>query len=65
MNGYRLAKVRMFIEATINVEQPVERSAETQLADFVVPALDDLKEANPEVREITYAFCEQWVDEAS
>ena len=51
-------RVRLEIEATFTVELPIGRSAETQLADFVLPALEELKGATMDVAEIVYKFTE-------
>lgn len=53
-----LMRVTMVIEVTISVEQPVQRSGETQVADFVLPALEDLKEATGDVKAVSYTFTE-------
>lgn len=51
-------KVRMEIEVTILVETPVLRSGESQVADFVLPALQELQEVSADVQDITYSFTE-------
>lgn len=54
----RLVKVHMEIDVTISVPEPVMRSGETQVADFILPALDELKEATEDVKDVTYSFTE-------
>lgn len=54
----RLVTVCVAIAVTISVEEPVMCSGESQVADFILPALDELKEASADVKLITYAFVE-------
>ena len=54
----RLVTVRVEIEVVVAVQDPVMRSAETQVADFVLPALKDLEEATMDVKSVTYKFTE-------
>ena len=56
---YKTMKVRMWIEVVIRVDQPVMRSGESQVADFVLPALEDLKESSLDVKDVQYVFDER------
>lgn len=53
-----LVKMRVEILVTIEMEENSMRSAETQIADFVLPALDQLQEETEDVREVSYTFTE-------
>ena len=54
----RLVRVRVEIDVTIAVENPVMRSAESQVADFILPALRNLKEATMDVKDYTVSMKE-------
>lgn len=54
----KLVTVRVEIHVTISVEQPVMRSGESQVADFILPALEELQAATADVKAVTYTFTE-------
>ena len=54
----KMVMVRVEIYVSVEVEEPVMRSGESQVADFILPALDELKEATADVKHIAYQFTE-------
>lgn len=51
-----ISLVRVEVFVAVEVPEPVMRSGETQVADFVLPALADLQEATTDVLAVWASF---------